>query len=469
MKRVAQIAFASLLFASCVEKGPPTKKVDKAYVQANLLSEVPSDIDNPMQVDFGGKVLYLGNSVSTKVLSPGGAGRIVHYWKIVEPPGEDWRIFAHLNGTGGEWLNLDSTDMRTGHPASQWKAGDIIRDEQKFALSKGWSGTQATLSVGLYQKGGKGIDARMTIAGGPKDKESRSPVYRFTVKGGVSSKGKQTLYTITKASGPIVIDGKADEASWKGAPMSPNFTDATGGLAVGADTQAQLLWDDQFLYAFIHLDDRDVYSQFQNQDDTLWKEDVIEIFIDADRNGRGYVELQVNPNNAHFDAWFPKNRGQTHHFEWNSKMQSAVLVHGSKDDRSDVDQGWDVEIAIPLEDVKGMDQGMKVNLPPQLGDTWRLNMVRGEKPKDKGLAAASWNPITVKDFHALGRMLTVEFANKKGEIPKPAAPLPAPGSETKAVPAAHKASALDAKTGEPATKAAAKPAMKHAPPVEGSP
>ncbi|MBL4636667.1 MAG: carbohydrate-binding family 9-like protein [Kofleriaceae bacterium] len=419
--KIASFALVALVsLFSCVEKGPPDKKVDEAYIQANLLSELPADIDNAMQVDFGGKVLYLGNSVSTKVLSPGGAGRIVHYWKVVEPPGADWKIFAHLNGPSGDWLNLDSTDMRTGYPSSKWKAGDIIRDEQKFALAKMWRGKSALLSVGLYKKGGQGTSARMPIIAGPKDAERRTPVYTFVVKGGsMPSQPKKTVYRIPKASEPIVIDGKATEASWKVAPMSPNFSDAEGGRAVGADTHAQLLWDDNFLYAFIQISDKDIYSQFKNQDDTLWKEDVIELFIDADRNGRGYIELQVNPNNAHFDAWFPIGRGQKHHFEWDSKMKSAVVVDGTSDSRDDTDRSWNVEIAIPLEDVKGMNAAMPVRLPPALGDKWRMNIVRGEKPKDKGLAASSWNPITIQDFHALGRMLTVEFADEEGELPVP--------------------------------------------------
>jgi hypothetical protein len=421
--RIAVLGILPMLLSlSCVEKGPPAKKIDKAYIEANLLSAPPTDLDNELNVDFDGKVVYLGNQVGTKILEPGGAGNIVHYWKIVEPPGAEWKIFAHLNGSASEWMNLDTTDMRTGYPASKWKAGDIIRDEQKFSLGKPWIAKTASLSVGLYRKGGQGVEARMPIKSGPQDKERRASVYQFSVPTGGATPPKDTTYIARKATGPITLDGKADEESWKNAPMSPNFTDAEGGSAVGASTHAQLLWDDEFLYAFIRVSDKDVYSQFKNRDDTLWKEDVVELFIDADRNRRGYVELQVNPNNAHFDAWFPRTRGQKHHFEWNSKMKSAVVVHGTNDKRSDRDEGWDVEIAIPLVDVKGMDEAMKVTLPPALGDSWRLNIVRGEKPKSKGLAASSWNPITIQDFHALGRMLTVVFADSEGNVKAPEIP-----------------------------------------------
>ncbi len=53
---------------------------------------------------------------------------------------------------------------------------------------------------------------------------------------------------------------------------------------------------------------------------------------------------------------------------------------------------------------------MKVNLPPKLGDTWKLNVVRVDKPKDaKQIRASSWSPITIQDFHALNRLGTVKF------------------------------------------------------------
>ena len=413
---------ATAAITGCVDKGPKEPAIDKAYVKANVLATAPAELNNTVNADFDGKVVYLGNQIGTKQLSPGGAGSIVHFWKVIEPPGADWKVFSHLNSASGQWLNLDATDMRTGYPAKKWKAGDIIRDEQKFTLSETWTGGTAVLSVGLYRKGGQGADARMPIVAGPKENENRAPVFTFAVSGGSKKKSGHPTYVIRKASGPIVIDGVADEDSWKNSPMSPNFTDAEGGRAVGGKTVARLLWDDEYLYAFVQAEDRDVFSQFQSRDDTLWKEVGIELFIDADKNQRGYIELQVNPNNAHFDAWFPRNRGQKHHFEWNSNMKSAVTVHGTADKRSDRDQGWDVEIAIPLADVKGGDAAMKVTLPPSVGDTWRLNVVRGEKPKDASLAAATWNPITVQDFHALGRMLTVEFADADGVT---VAPVPA--------------------------------------------
>ncbi len=356
------ISFLSLiaLTASCVDKGPgPTQKeIDPSYIEKNLLAEVPAKMTHTINADIGGKVVYLGNDVDTDTLSPGGKAKIVHYWKVADPPGSRWRVFTHVTGTTQkDWMNIDETDMRIGYGPAKWQAGDIIRDEQEFRLGESWTSPKATVSIGLFPKGGHGVKDRMAIVSGPSDKESRVPVIVFKVeraKKKVVPKPAKSGYVIKRALGPITIDGRADEDSWKTAEKSPVFITAEGSPALEGETRARLVWDDDNLYLFVNAADSDVYSPYEQHDDPLWKADVVEIFIDADRNRRGYVELQVNPNNAHFDAWFATTRAAKSDVDWNADMKSAVMVTGTADKRGDKDTGWDLEVAIPLAAVKGV-------------------------------------------------------------------------------------------------------------------
>jgi Carbohydrate family 9 binding domain-like len=449
-ERTAGAALAALialaLGGGCIEQdAPPQKRIDPAYVKKNVLRAPPAAMKNKVNADLGGYVVYLGNDVEPTSLKPGDEVRVVHYWKVVAPPGEDWRVFTHLVGSGDSWKNLDQSDMRIGYPPGQWKAGDIIRDEQEFTLDKDWKSPYAQLAVGLYRKGSSSAEDRMRIESGPADEESRVLAFRFKTGRGDRPK-TPPQYMVRRAKGPIAIDGKADEKDWQTAPPSPAFSPAEGGPEIAGSARARLVWDDKHLYALVEVEDADVHSQYKAQDDPLWKEDAVELFIDADRNRRGYVELQVNPRNAHFDAWFPRTRAEKNHPEWTSKMKSAVAVRGTLDERGDKDQGWIAEIAIPLADVKGTDQAMKVTVPPELGDRWRLNVVRVDKPADGKLQASSWSAIPIADFHALGRMVTVVFAEADGSVPErtrspgpdktsyPAgkrAPTSAPASDTK--------------------------------------
>jgi hypothetical protein len=406
--RLALAALVLVAAPGCKERAPA---IDPAYVAANLVSAPPA-LDRAIDADLGGAVIYLGNTVSSTAVSPGGRAEVVHYWKVVKPPGDAWAVFSHLVSGAGDWLNVDQSDMRQGHPPAAWRAGQIIRDEHRFTVPPEWTGEDATLVVGLYRRDARGKDGRMPVTGGEVDAEGRLVVARLAVARSARPGGE---YAIRRARGPITLDGVADEADWKAAPHSPEFTDAEGGAPVGGRTAARLLWDDQHLYAFVEVEDADVFSSYRGRDDPLWKEDVIELFIDADGDRKGYVELQVNPNGAIFDAFFPGTRAQPHHVEWNGGMRAAVVVHGTADRRDDRDRGWDVELAIPHADVKGMAADMAVRIPPVVGDRWRLNVVRVDKPRDAGIRAATWSPITIGDFHALGRMLTVVFADADGK------------------------------------------------------
>jgi len=112
-------------------------------------------------------------------------------------------------------------------------------------------------------------------------------------------------------------------------------------------------------------------------------------------------------------------------FSWNSKLVAKVHVDGTLNKRDDKDTGWTAELALPLEDVKGLDTASTVRLPPQPGDVWRINMYRMDQPKGKPQQAAGWSPPMVGDFHVLSRFGELVFADADGKTappPPPAAP-----------------------------------------------
>jgi hypothetical protein len=202
----------------------------------------------------------------------------------------------------------------------------------------------------------------------------------------------------------------------------------TGG-AVSQKTEAKLLWDKKFLYVGIENEDSDVWTTLDKRDDKLWTQEADEIMIDADGNGRTYVELQVAPNGNLFDTYLPERRKyedtidpKMKPFSWNSKTVAKVKVDGTLNKREDQDKGWTVELAIPLEDVKGMDDKSGVVLPPAPGHVWRINMFRMDVPQGKPQQAAGWSPPMVGDFHALDRFGELVFGDAQGAVPPPAPP-----------------------------------------------
>jgi hypothetical protein len=236
-------------------------------------------------------------------------------------------------------------------------------------------------------------------------------------------------YIVTKTTKPIKIDGKLDEASWKSAPSTGPFVDTMTGNPASVSTEAKLLWDNQNLYFAFENVDNDVWSTLTERDAKLWTQEAVEVMLDADGNGKTYIELQVAPNGNIFDTYLPTYRKyedsmdvtpKRKMYDWNSKLKAKVVVDGTLNKRDDQDKGWTVEMALPLADANGLDKpGVKI--PPAVGDVWRLNMYRMDSPKDKPQIAAGWSPPLVGDFHKLDRFGEIVFGDEKGEVPAPKA------------------------------------------------
>lgn len=435
MKSILAIA---VVLAGCVDRGPGPqgKKIDPSYIRENLVTAAPQGI-HPLNVELGGKVVYLGNTIDpTTPIAPAATVRVTHYWQVKEPPGAQWRVFSFARGAQGsaDFMSFGPTDMQIGHPTAKWKAGQIIRDAQDIIIRPDWRSPALTLYVGLVEDGGRQIGDRMAASG--EHVVDRAVVARtIEVDMAKAPPPPGTVY-VPRAAGPIAIDGVATDPGWANAATSTDLITADSSPEPVGKAVARMTWDDENLYVFVSITDSDVFSPYKQHDDPLWKADCVELFIDADGNRSGYVELQVNPNNVTFDSFFASTRAQPGDEAWDSGMVTAVRVRGTADKSGDSDQGWDVEIAIPLAAVKGRAKAMPVQLPPQVGDRWRLNVVRVDyRSGGGGPGVSSWNRISYADFHALDRMLTVVFADASGSIvPKPAetapettpAPAPAP-------------------------------------------
>jgi hypothetical protein len=416
----AQGLAVAVMLVACTDRGPgpQPKKIDPSFIRENLVAQAPAELTR-LDVDLGpGKVVYLGNLISSDApLAPGGKIVVTHYWQVKQPPGPQWRIFTIVRGDDAstDFMNLPPTDMERGHPPSTWKAGEIIQDAQEIVLRPDWHSKQMTVLTGLVEEHKHQLGDRMATDGA--NTKDRAVVARtIPVDLSKAPPPPGTIY-VPHTRGAITVDGIANEAAWASAAASPDFVTADGSPEPLGKASARMTWDEQNLYVFVQVIDSDVYSPYTKHDEPLWKQDCVEIFIDANGDRRGYVELQVNPNNATFDSFFRGTRAEPGDESWDSQIITAVKVRGTPDKAGDTDQGWDVEIAIPLAAVKGRDTNMAVSLPPKVGDRWKLNVVRPDYRSGGGNpSATSWNRITYSDFHALDRMLTVVFADAQGSI-----------------------------------------------------
>jgi hypothetical protein len=410
--------------SACVEQTDekPTAE-DMETIKKNLLTAAPAP-KFALNADLDGKVVYLGLDTSANPIEPGKEFKLTHYWKVVSPPGPGWRLFTHLNGPNNQqFLNVDHGPVNGKYPVSQWKAGDIIRDEHAMRLPPTWPHDKMLVHVGLWRG-----QERMAVLSGPKDAGGRLLVATIPVnaKAAVAAVPAKR-YIARKSLKPIKVDGKLDEQAWKDAPTTGLFVNTMTGAAAGQKTEAKLLWDASNLYIAFENADADVWGNLSKRDDKLWSQEAVEVMIDADRNGKSYVELQVSPNGTLFDTYLPEYRKYENDldpkrklYDWDSKAKVGVNVIGTLNKRTDQDKGWVAEIAIPLADVNGLATP-GVTVPPKLGDSWRINLFRLDTPEGKPQQASGWSPPMVGDFHALDKFGELVFGDDKGQLPTVAA------------------------------------------------
>jgi hypothetical protein len=188
-------------------------------------------------------------------------------------------------------------------------------------------------------------------------------------------------YVCYRASGPLTIDGKLDEAAWQAVPWSEPFVDIEGNRkpAPRFRTRMKMLWDDQCLYIAAELEEPHVRASFKEHDSYIFQEDNdFEVFLDPDGDSHLYAELEMNALNTTWDLLMTKpykDDGKAIDAWEIAGLRTAVHVEGTLNDPSDTDRGWTIEIAWPW---KGLKELSNCPMPPRDGDQWRINFSRVE-------------------------------------------------------------------------------------------
>jgi hypothetical protein len=216
------------------------------------------------------------------------------------------------------------------------------------------------------------------------------------------------LFQCRRAQGQMSIDGKLDEASWDRAQSIDVFRVPVTGEKPQALSRAKFLWDDQFLYIAVIMEDRDVYGVKRKHDDKTWEDDVAEVFIKPSDASPVYYEFHCNPIGTTLDLMFGRRRAG--HFDrwwpWESGMRAKANVQGTVNNWRDKDQAWLAEMAIPL------DAFQDATPRAQLGDRWRFAVSRYNYSVyiPSGLERTSTAPLTEMDFHRYEDFDWIEFA-----------------------------------------------------------
>ena len=178
-------------------------------------------------------------------------------------------------------------------------------------------------------------------------------------------------YQVQRATRPIVVDGKLDDAAWSAAGTIEFQFPWSAQTGAKQKTIARVLWDDNYFYAGYDCEDTDIVAHYTERDDPTYKDDAVEIFINPDPSQTFYYGMEMNARATLYDYLyiFPKMLLKRINF---SGVQLATNIRGTLNQTGDRDRGWSLEVAIPWANFEELAK----KLPPEPGSIWTANLNR---------------------------------------------------------------------------------------------
>jgi hypothetical protein len=173
-----------------------------------------------------------------------------------------------------------------------------------------------------------------------------------------AGEGNVPVAGAVRATSPIHLDGKLDDAAWAAATPVTTFTqvDPEEGQPVSEATEARILYDDDALYVGMRLHDRGrVSSRLGRRDMNLEDSDWAAVVLDSYHDHRTAYRFDVNPSGVRRDAL----QGDV----GNDVTWDAVWDAASSRDA----EGWSVEFRIPFSQLR---------FSPAAEQTWGLQLER---------------------------------------------------------------------------------------------
>lgn len=126
------------------ELGPELKSL--------VLDQTPSDLPNPVFIDFGGKVALVGYSIEpAQLAAPGSKLSLKLFWRSTGRLGAGYKLYTQLVTSGGTRFEVDGAGpLRRGAlPPDTWELGKIYIDELDVTVPKDLEASRFSVVVGV--------------------------------------------------------------------------------------------------------------------------------------------------------------------------------------------------------------------------------------------------------------------------------------------------------------------------------
>jgi hypothetical protein len=226
--------------------------------------------------------------------------------------------------------------------------------------------------------------------------------------------GQQPVYKVSKSKGPIVPDGKMDEAGWKNAEVqSLNYFFRSDKPFDKQNSKFRMLWDDENLYLFYEFEDSSLTARETAHDGRPYLDDCAEFFcLPVPDSLYMHFGFEVNITRARYDyivLWEFYNKRNFFIPDYNPEYNVGVTYDGTINNDKDKDKGWTMEFVIPLKVFRNFPR-------PRVGAKWAFQAVRQDRNlvDDRFRSTSTLFPTydVKKDVHPPNRFGLMEFAGE---------------------------------------------------------
>lgn len=220
----------------------------------------------------------------------------------------------------------------------------------------------------------------------------------------------RTSYTCVHTTTPVTVDGALNEPAWREAEPITEFALPVTHRAPASRTEARLRWDDACLYVAYKAYDKDVWGLFTERDAYTCREDVLELFFKLGLEQQAYVNFEINALGAVYDAYTPlREVGMGRRWKhWDCRgLRTGITVQGTLNDWTDTDESWQLEVAIPFDDIPGLN-----GKPPKDGDVWYFHLARYDYSVyiENGCELMSCARLSEPSFHVDAEWIPLVFS-----------------------------------------------------------
>lgn len=183
-----------------------------------------------------------------------------------------------------------------------------------------------------------------------------------------------------RRDGPVVIDGRLDDAAWAKAPVAGHFTQSypNPGQPPVDSTQVRVLYDDDALYVGIRMFDAhpdSIAAQLARRDASGIYSDWVHLTIDSYHDRRTGFRFSVNPRGVEKDVYTSNDGNED--VNWDAVWQVGTRIDSL---------GWVAEYRIPLSQLRFGAA------PAGAARVWGIQVMRDVARRNERDSWSPWTP-----------------------------------------------------------------------------